>query len=149
MDKRSIIKITIALMIISLYVYLFGIMGTIESIELSLPQDDRPAEITRSTAPAVTSGVDENGKAVYTYATEINVINARKPSLYDYTMTQTQMVIPAEEETTTAAPTEETEAVIPDFAVENVDLDYTIPPATTAPPMTVSSDDTTLPPERV
>ncbi len=107
-------------------------MQNIESIELSMDTDTPAPE--EYAAPAVTSGVNEEGMAVYTYATELNVVNARKPRLADYTHTEAMLVVPSADETTTPAAT----TVPADFIMSGDDLDYTVPktttPASTAPP---------------
>ncbi|MBO6302831.1 MAG: SpoIID/LytB domain-containing protein [Ruminiclostridium sp.] len=127
--------------------FLFGIMGTIESIDVSLGIEAAAvAEEKAEPAPAVTSGVDEYGMAVYTYATELNVANGRKPSLADYTRTETVLLIPSEEETTKPATT----TAPADYVMSGDDLDYTVPVTTTTVPQTeVSSEETTTtaPPE--
>ena len=107
-------------------------MQTVESIDVSLGTD-RPEPETRIAAPAVTSGVDEEGKAVYTYATELVVLNAQKPRLADYTRTETMLLMPDEDTTVTTTP-----AQTADFVVSGDDLDYTVPTTTTttAPPET-------------
>lgn len=131
-------------MIICLYVFLFGIMGTIDSINVSIGAEETP-ETPVLTAPAVTSNVNEEGMAVYTYATEINVINAKKPVLADYTNTETMLLIPDETAATSATTT--TSPV--DFEMAFDDFDYTIPATTTtaAPPAdTAVPADTTVPP---
>ena len=128
-DKGSAARIAAALAIISLYVFLFGIMGTIDSIDISISAEDT-AETGQTeeavTVPAVTSAVDENGRAIYTYATEINVVNGKKPSLADYTMTEEQLII-SDTTTTTAATTPD------DFVMDPEDFDYTTPKKTSAP----------------
>ncbi|MBP3855681.1 MAG: SpoIID/LytB domain-containing protein [Ruminiclostridium sp.] len=135
-------------------------MGTIESIDISIDAQatQQPAAVS---APAVTSGVNEEGMAVYTYATELNVMNAKKPSLADYTRTETMLLVPSEEETTTV-PVTTTEPA--DFIMSGDDLDYTVPvttttapapettaattvPETTAAPATTAATTTTAPPE--
>lgn len=164
-------RLITAFLIISIYVYFFGIMGKIESIDVSISAET-DEEISLEVededygySPAVTSAVDENGRAVYTYATELNVINARKPSLADYTGTETQLIIPVETKETTAATEPD------DFTFEDEDFDYTTPLKTQAPvtektttkaktttskstkeevpvtEVTPSDDDTTRPPE--
>ena len=110
MGKGSVIRITISLIIICLYVFLFGIMQNIESIELSMVTDTPAPE--EHAAPAVTSGVNEEGMAVYTYATELNVVNARKPRLADYTCTETMLLIPDEDTTTTTTVTQAADFVM-------------------------------------
>ncbi len=142
-EKGSIIKITISLMIISLYVFLFGIMGRIDSINVSIGAEETISE-PKLTAPAVTSNVNEEGMAEYTYATEINVINAKKPVLADYTNTETVLLIPEEAVTTAATTTTSTV----DFVMDFEDFDYTIPVTTTtaAPAEPEVSADTTVPP---
>ena len=161
-DKGSAARIAAALAIISLYVFLFGIMGTIDSIDISISAEDTAPQIQQTdeavTVPAVTSAVDENGRAIYTYATKINVVNGKKPSLGDYTMTE-EMLIISDAVTTTAATSPD------DFVMEPEDFDYTTPKKTSAPQTaapetaattsettpvsteTESSTSTTLPPE--
>ena len=131
-------------MIICLYVFLFGIMGTIESIDVSIEAEAPPAEIKIS-APAVTSGVNEEGMAVYTYATRLNVVNAKKPGLADYTKTETMLLIPSEDDTTGAVTTAPDNA---DFVMSGDDLNYTVPvTTTTAAPVTETTTEaaTTVP----
>lgn len=130
-------------MIICLYVYLFGIMGTIESIDASMGTDTASVPVS---APAVTSGVNEEGMVAYTYATEINVINAKKPSLVDYTNTETALLIPETDSFTVQSTT----TAEPDYVLDDSDFDYTLPVTTTPPPTSAdtaapSADDTTTP----
>lgn len=105
-------------------------MGTIDSIDISISAEDTAAETGENneavTVPAVTSAVDENGRAIYTYATEINVVNGKKPSLADYTMTEEQLIL-SDTTTTTATTTPD------DFVMEPEDFDYTTPRKTSAP----------------
>jgi len=136
--KGALIKIIISLLIISLYVFLFGIMQTIESIDSSIEAVTETAEI-RHAAPAVTTGVNEEGMAVYTYATELVVANARKPRLADYSRTETALLILPEE---TQATTMET-TVPPDFEFEKEDLDYVITSTTTTTPPPETTPETT------
>ena len=138
MGKGALIKIIISLLIISLYVFLFGIMQTIESIDSSIEAVTETAEI-RHAAPAVTTGVNEEGMAVYTYATELVVANARKPRLADYSRTETALLILPEE---TQATTMET-TVPPDFEFEKEDLDYVITSTTTTTPPPETTPETT------
>lgn len=138
MEKGSIIKIIISLAIISLYVFLFGIMQTVESIDVSIEEAAETAvEIRLAAAPAVTTGVNEEGRAFYTYATELNVANARKPKLADYSRTETALLILPEETSTTTTET----TVPPDYVFEKDDLDYTVPVTTT----TTAAPDTSAP----
>ncbi len=137
-------RLIVAFLIISIYIYLFGIMGKIESIDVSISaetEEEIPLEVENEDygySPAVTSAVDENGRAVYTYATELNVINAKKPSLADYTGTEPQLIIPVETKETT-------ETTDPDdFTFEDEDFDYTTPLKTTAPPTETSTTTTTV-----
>ena len=132
-------------MIICLYVFLFGIMGTIDSIDMSIEAEAAPPAEIRISAPAVTSGVNEDGMAVYTYATRLNVVNAKKPGLADYTKTETMLLIPSEDDTTSAVTTVPDNA---DFVMSGDDLNYTVPvTTTTAAPATESATEaaTTVP----
>ncbi|MBQ9483120.1 MAG: SpoIID/LytB domain-containing protein [Ruminiclostridium sp.] len=114
-------------------------MQTVESIDVSLGVEKNEPE-TRVAAPAVTSGVDEEGKAVYTYSTELVVLNAQKPRLADYTRTETMLLIPDEDTTVTT-----TTAQTADFVMSGDDLDYTVPKTTTttAPPETTETTSAT------
>ena len=124
-------------MIICIYIFLFGIMQTVESIDVSLGTE-KPEPETRISAPAVTSGVDEEGKAVYTYATELVVLNAQKPRLADYTRTETMLLIPDEDTTVTTTP-----AQTADFVMSGDDLDYTVPKTTTTTAPAETTETTT------
>lgn len=143
MEKSSIVKMIISLAIISLYVFLFGIMQTVDSIDSSI--ETAEAAVTaapRMAAPAVTTGVDESGRAVYTYATDLVVVNARKPGLADYSRPETALLIVDEETTTTSA----AETTVPvDYVFSGDDLDYTVPvtTTTTAAPETTTAAETT------
>jgi stage II sporulation protein D len=147
--KGSLIKIAISLIIICLYIFLFGIMGTVESIDSSLGTEEPGAE-TRIAAPAVASEINEEGMAIYTYATELMVMNAQKPRLVDYTRTETMLLIPDEDTTTTTTVTQAA-----DFVVSGDDLDYTVPITTTTPapveasetPAETTTPTTTAPPD--
>ncbi|MCR4780020.1 MAG: SpoIID/LytB domain-containing protein [Ruminiclostridium sp.] len=134
-------KIIISLAIISLYVFLFGIMQTVDSIDSNIEAATAAATAPlRMAAPAVTTGVDESGRAVYTYATDLNVVNARKPGLADYSRTETALLIlPEDAATTTAAET----TAPADFVFSSDDLDFTLPPATTSAPATAADTTTT------
>lgn len=127
--------------------FLFGIMGTIDSIDVSIGAEEAPPEEIKISAPAVTSAVNEDGMAVYTYATRLNVYNARKPMLADYTRTETMLLIPSEDDTTNAVTTAATESA--DFVMSGDDLNYTVPATTTtAAPVTETTAEatTTVPP---
>ena len=122
--------------------FLFGIMQSVDSINVSIDAEtgtdsSKPGIIL--SAPAVTSGVDEEGRAVYTYATDLNVLSARKPELADYSRTETMLLIP-EEDTETTKPV--TTTVPPDFVMQGDDLDYTLPPKTT--PVSTTTAETTI-----
>lgn len=134
------VKVIISLAIISLYVFLFGIMQTVDSIDSSIEEAVGTTAAPRMAAPAVTTGVDENGRAVYTYATDLVVVNARKPGLADYSRTETALLILPEDAapTTTAAET----TAPADYVFASEDLDYTVPLITTTE-ATTSADTTT------
>lgn len=117
-------------------------MQTIESIDTSIEAayESDTAEIKHA-APAVTTGVNEEGMAVYTYATELVVANARKPKLADYSRTETALLILPEETQATTAET----TVPPDYVFEKEDLDYVITSTTTTtPPPETTSETTTV-----
>ena len=115
-------------------------MGTIDSLDSNLaeqnPQDT--AQTFETTEPptedavpviATTTAATRPEKVVYTYSTELNVANGKKPSLADYTATQPILVV-TQEMTAPAATTTTT----PDFQLNSEDVDYTTPPKTTAMP---------------
>ncbi len=133
MGKGSLAKISAALAIISLYLYLFGVMGTIESLDESIPESERQPEQTVTTtasAEATTTAAPvfaETTRAVYVYDTQLNVVNAKKPSLADYTATDAMLCITEEVAAALAAPKETTD----DYVMEADDFDYTTPLRTT------------------
>ncbi len=128
-------------MIICLYVFLFGIMQSVDSISVSIgAETEQNRQSSRAQAPAVTSAVDEEGRAVYTYATDLNVLSPRKPELADYSRTETMLLIPEETGETEA---ETTTAVPPDFVMQGDDLDYTVPKTTTTAATTSAETTTT------
>lgn len=145
MGKGSLAKISAALAIISLYIYLFGVMGTVESLDDSIPESERqPVQTITTTAPAETTtapatAADETKRAVYTYDTQINVVNAKKPSLADYTATQAMLLITEESAAALAAPSETNN----DYVMEDDDFDYTTPLRTTAAETTTTAAETT------
>lgn len=151
MGKGSLAKISAALAIISLYVYLFGIMGTVESLDESIPEEQRkPVETISTTAPIseTTTAPEEEmltERAVYTYATQLNVANGKKPGLNDYTATEAMLLVTEEP----AAAASKTSKSTNDFAMEAEDFDYTTPlrtteiTTTTTPPETTTAAQTT------
>lgn len=153
MGKGSLAKIAAALAIISVYLFLFGITGTIDSLEESMPGAKQTPEPTELTAPPVTApptateppgatGANEE-RTVYTYVTTINVRNGRKPSLADYTATETLLIVPEESETRTAA-ADRPDIVLDESAFATEATTTTAPPATTttAPPTTTTTERT-------
>lgn len=151
MGKGSLAKISAALAIISLYVYLFGIMGTVESLDESIPEEQRkPVETISTTAPIseTTTAPEEEmltERAVYTYATQLNVANGKKPGLNDYTATEAMLLVTEEP----VAAASKTSKSTNDFAMEAEDFDYTTPlrtteiTTTTTPPETTTAAQTT------
>ena len=149
MGKGSLARIAAALAIISVYIFLFGITGTIDSLADSIPvteQTPKPTELT-TTTPAVTTPPPEaettspdEERIVYTYATTINVQNGRKPSLADYTATEALLIIPERTETETAA-ADNPDIVLDESAFQTEATTTTAPPVTTtttAPPTTTT-----------
>jgi len=136
MGKGSLAKIAAALAIISVYIYLFGIMGSIDSLEMNISEELEKQEETKAvmnelsesttTTAQTTTQVPETERMVYTYSTEINVLNGKKPSLADYTATEALMVIT--ENIAAAAPVTTTTA---DFVMNEDDFDYTTTRRTT------------------
>lgn len=145
MGKGSLAKISAALAIISLYVYLFGVMGTVESLDDSIPKEERePIETIATTDPPVTTTVplataEETTRAVYVYETQLNVVNAKKPSLADYTATEAMLLVTAESAAALAAPNQTTN----DYVMEEDDFDYTLPLRTTTSITTTTAETTT------
>ncbi|MGN0589321.1 MAG: SpoIID/LytB domain-containing protein [Ruminiclostridium sp.] len=134
-------RLILAFSIMSIYIFLFGIMENIESLDVSISAETEEMVLEiedEDYSPAVTSAVDENGRAVYTYATELNVMNARKPGLGDYTGTEARLIVPLETKETTVTTTEPA-----DFSFNDDDFDYTTPLKTTAPVTTTTSATTT------
>lgn len=133
-------RLILAFSIMSIYIFLFGIMENIESLDVSISAEteEMVLEIEEDYSPAVTSAVDENGRAVYTYATELNVVNPRKPGLGDYTGTEARLIVPLETKETTVVTTEPA-----DFSFDDEDFDYTTPPKTTTAAATLAPETTT------
>lgn len=149
MGKGSLARIAAALAIISVYIFLFGITGTIDSLADSIPvaeQTPKPTELTTppvtTTPPAepeVTSPTDE--RTVYTYATTINVRNGHKPSLADYTATEALLIVPERAETETAA-ADSPDIVLDESAFQTEATTTTAPPVTTTTPPTTTTERT-------
>ncbi len=138
-------KIAAALAIISAYIYLFGIMGTIESLDKNMPEEMKeeseektdeaePAETQAVTSVPVTS--EQTDRVIYTYKTELNVLNGKKPSLADYTATEALLIV-GENPPAAAAPVTTTPEE--DFSFDEDDFDYTTPKRTTTTPMTTTT----------
>lgn len=149
MGKGSLAKIAAALAIISVYIYLFGIMGSIDSLEANITEElEKQEEETKAVmneVPAVTSTTaetttlaPETDRIVYTYSTEINVLNGKKPSLADYTATEALMVIT--ENVAAAAPVTTTKA---DFVMNEEDFSYTTPKIVVSTTTTTKAETTT------
>lgn len=149
MGKGSLAKIAAALAIISVYIYLFGIMGSIDSLETNISEElGKAEEETKAvmneipeatkTATSITTSSPETERMVYTYSTEINVLNGKKPSLADYTATEALMVIT--ENIAAAAPATTTPA---DFVMNEDDFDYTTTKKITATTTTTTTAATT------
>lgn len=152
MGKGSLAKISAALAIISLYVYLFGIMGTVESLDESIPEEQRkPVETISTTAPVseTTTAPEEEmltERVVYTYATQLNVLNGKKPGLNDYTATEAMLLVTEEP----AAAVSKASKTTNDYELDAEDFDYTTPlrtteiTTTTVPPETTTSAQTSV-----
>lgn len=152
MEKGSLAKISAALAIISLYVYLFGIMGTVESLDESIPEEQRkPVETISTTAPVseTTTAPEEEmltERVVYTYATQLNVLNGKKPGLNDYTATEAMLLVTEEP----AAAVSKASKTTNDYELDAEDFDYTTPlrtteiTTTTVPPETTTSAQTSV-----
>lgn len=147
MGKGSLARIAAALAIISVYIFLFGITGTIDSLADSIPvaeQTPKPTELTTppvtTTPPPVTeTASSDEERTVYTYATTINVQNGRKPSLADYTATEALLIVPERSETETAA-ADDPDIVLDESAFQTEATTTTAPPVTTTttPPTTTT-----------
>lgn len=145
MGKGSLAKISAALAIISLYVYLFGVMGTVESLDDSIPEEQRQpvqtiaTSATLETTAAPVAIAEETTRAVYVYDTQLNVVNAKKPSLADYTATEAMLLVTAESAAALAAPKQTSN----DYVMEEDDFDYTTPLRTTTAVTTTTEEATT------
>lgn len=141
MGKGSLGRIAVALGIICVYVYLFGIMGNIESLESNMPPPEETVEEVMADIPeATTTSATEPAETemtVFTYLTELNVVNKKKPSLADYTATEAVMIIEDTEAPAAAVTTSD------DLSFNEDDFDYTTPLKTTAPATTATEATTT------
>ncbi|MDR0197403.1 MAG: hypothetical protein LBI36_04210, partial [Oscillospiraceae bacterium] len=79
MEKSSLGKILLALSVLSLYVFLFGIMDVIEPVSARV---DRAAETSESEPSS--KGAEETDEPAETPAFTIDTANRRKPGLADY-----------------------------------------------------------------
>ena len=139
MKNTSLIKISLSLFIIGIYVFLFGILGTVEgSVELVEPEET----VSSSTTPPETSEPTENSVANrfpqapdegFSYSTTINVENDAKPLMGDYRNSVPEFTEETEEETAATEASTEDE---PDFTVD--DSDYAA--ETTTEPITTTTE---------
>lgn len=114
-----------------------------------MPKDTVETEEAETTEePPITEAVTETSeteavsdKVIYTYSTELNVVNGKKPSLADYTATEPLLIIA--EQSVAAAPKPETTA---DFEFDDEDFDYTTPIKTTTTPATTTTTAATTAP---
>lgn len=151
MGKGSLARIAAALAIISVYIFLFGITGTIDSLADSIPAEEQPPKPTELTTPPVTTTpppVSETTspteeRTVYTYATTINVQNGRKPSLADYTATEPLLIVPERTESETTAAADQPDIVLDASAFQTEATTTTAPPVTTTAPPTTTTERTT------
>ncbi len=146
MGKGSLAKIAAALAIISVYVYLFGIMGSIESLETNLSDEpaetdeaDETPEETEAPVSETTTAAVGTERVIYTYSTELNVVNGKKPSLADYTATEALLIVTED----VAAAAQATTTPEEDFSFEEEDFDFTTTKITTTAPVTTTTAATT------
>lgn len=107
-----------------------------------MPKEITETEEAETTEePPITEAVTETeateaatDRVIYTYSTELNVVNGKKPSLADYTATEPLLIIA--EQSVAAAPSPETTA---DFEFDDEDFDYTTPIKTTTTPATTTT----------
>lgn len=126
-------------------------MGRIESLEANMPEEteraeDAPEESAETEASTVTSvSPAETERVMYTYSTELNVVNGKKPSLADYTATEALLIV---EEGYAAASATVTTTPEDDFFFDEDDFNYTTPKKTTTTPAetTTTAATTTLTP---
>ncbi|MBQ8614213.1 MAG: SpoIID/LytB domain-containing protein [Ruminiclostridium sp.] len=119
-------------------------MGRIESLETNMPEEagtekaeDIPEEPSQTEASTTTSAPStETERVIYTYSTELNVVNGKKPSLADYTATEAMLIV---EEQHLAAPAATTTTPEDDFSFDEDDFDYTTPKKTTTTPATTTA----------
>ena len=151
MKNASLLKIIMCLFIMGVYVFMFGIMGTVQGTQqLILPEEtvsspDTEAPDEETSAEEQTTSEEQTMLTApedgFVYGTTLNVENAAKPLMGDYSQQQSASRYPSdtEEEEETADTTEETTESTPDFVVE--DSDYTTE-ATTASPVTTTEQTT-------
>lgn len=116
MNSASLVKILVSLMIIAAYVFLFGIMGTVEGLEATPEPDNSVSDVSSASDDTTTDTAVPADTSPFTPITEIYSIDAAnnaKPHLIDYNAFDTAY---SEElttkPTTTAAPRE------PDVIIE-------------------------------
>ncbi|MCM1335202.1 MAG: SpoIID/LytB domain-containing protein [Bacteroides sp.] len=147
MGKGSLARVAAALAIISIYLFLFGITGRIDSLAESIPEERRssatePIQAAELTAPPddqpiATTTAPAEERTVYTYATTINVKNGKKPSLADYTATEALLIVP---ESLSAAPAaSETADVVLDASSFVTEATTTTRATTTTTPPTTTA----------
>lgn len=148
MSKASLLKIALSLFIVGIYVFLFGIVGTVEGAgeiggeaAVTVSETSEDASVPEESAPGETT---EEEISVPTY-TSLNVANAAKPHLGDYN-------VPMEEAVTAPpAPTESTEPpiIIDDSGYEPANSQpaatTTAAAATTQEPVQTSATTATAP----
>lgn len=139
MSKSSMVKITLALLIISCYSFLFGVMGTVEGIDAKAPAENSTELMPSESTEAVSSEDSEKSERLpISEDYLIDPSNPIKPHNIDYSgisnlTAEITMPEPVEESETTTTPT-------PD-AVIVITTTTEPPPETT--PVTVATEATT------
>lgn len=134
MKNTSLIKISLSLFIIGIYVFLFGILGTVEgSAELTEAEETvssstTPYETTEYTQDSAVNRAPQIPDDGFSYSTTLNVENGAKPLMGDYSNNSTETAEETEEETAATEASIEDE---PDFTVDDSDYETEATSSTT------------------
>lgn len=148
MKNTSLIKISISLFIIGIYVFLFGILGTVEgSAELveaeeTVSSSTTPPEASQTEA-TVANRLPQIPDQGFSYSTTLNVENGAKPLMGDYSNSAPE--ITEETENAETADTQASTEDEPDFTVD--DSGYVAETTTTPQTTTTTQAATETTPE--
>lgn len=150
MRKASFIKLTVSLMITLAYVYLFGVVGTVESMPQMLEEENSSAETTTTTTAAtednpVGAVPDSAGEITFPTYTSLDVVNPVKPFVLNEAVTYPAGYTEPPIETTTAGSETGTTTTSQehDYVIEESDVaTTTTTAATTTTPQTTTPTET-------